>query len=64
MRLERAQRMDIDHVDDETVLRAQTGRGRLREKQGRFQVAPHEIVPLRHSDLPDRRRVKTGRVID
>jgi len=62
--LERAQSVDIDHVDYEPALLRQAGRRRLREKQRRFQVAADEIIPLRKGDLPDRGRVKTRRIVD
>ena len=56
--------MEINHVDDESALLGQARGGRLREKQRRFQVAAHEVVPLRQGDLTDRPRVKTRRSVD
>ena len=64
MRLQGPQRMDVDHIDDESALRPQAGRGRLRQEQRRLQIAAHEIVPLRQRDLADRRRIEARRIVD
>ena len=38
--------MNVDDVDDEPMLRAQGGNGRLRQEQRCLQIAAHEVIPL------------------
>jgi len=64
MSLERPQRVDIDHVDDEPALHPQARCRGLRQKQGSLQIAAHEIVPLRHGDAADRGGVKSRGIVD
>jgi hypothetical protein len=47
MSLQRPERMNIDHIDDESAPCLEARGGRLREKQGRLHIAADEIVPLR-----------------
>ena len=56
--------MDVHDVDDEPLTARQFGRGRLRQKEGRLQIATEQITPVLERDVPDRRRVKRRRVID
>jgi hypothetical protein len=64
MGLERPQRMDVQHVDDEAVALAQRRRRRLRQEQGGFQITAQEIVPLGRRDRADRRGIEAGRIVD
>jgi len=43
--------MNVDHIDDDSALLCEVRRRGLRQKQGRAQIAPHEIVPRRMGDL-------------
>jgi len=64
MRLQWPPAVDVHHVDDQPLCRAQRRSRGLRQEQRRAQVRADEIVELRVRDRADRCRVERGRVVD
>ena len=61
---QRAQSVDVDKIENEALIAPELGRGRLREKEWRPQVAADEILPLPECDFADWRGIKARSVVD